>query len=247
MEGNIPIIIPLGNGSKYGNDELKLALRSIEKNAVGVGDVYLITTSCPEWIDRTRLNVVPIPDIYSDCKDANLFNKVHETLKRYDIGTFVFMADDNAILKRTVLSEIPNIHNHRPNAFFYSENASKWQRRVRNTLEWAKSLGVCLEHNFEAHCPALLDGELIRKRMGSFKYYPDSTNGKTIITTWRVVTDSWHDSQSQLDWKDTYELPCTARDIRFDKPFIGYNDTGFGCIRERLFKEFPEKSRWEKQ
>jgi len=243
---SIPILIPLGTGSTHHNDELRLALRSIERNAVDVGDVYLITTSCPEWVDRTKLNVVPIPDIYKDCKDACLFHKVHETLRMHpEIGKFVFMADDNAILKSTVLSEIPNIHNHRPNSVFYCKNPSKWQMRVRRTLEWAKSLGVNLEHNFDAHCPALLDGELIRKRIGSFKYYPDSTNGKTIITAWRVVTDSWRDSQNQLDWKETYEMPCTARDVVFDKPFLGYNDVAFGGIRERLFKEFPEPSRWE--
>lgn len=248
MEGRIPIIIPLGNGSWQGkNDELRLLLRSLERNALDLGEVYLVTDCCPEWVDRKALTVVPIPDIYKDCKDANLFNKVHETLKMHpEIGKFVFMADDNLFSKPVVLEDIPPIRNHRPNSVFYKGNLTKWQRRAKSTLEWAKSLGVCLEHNFEAHCPALLDGERIREKMDTFKYYPDSTNGKTIITTWRVVTDSWRESESQTDWKETYEMPCTAIDVRFDKPFIGFNDIGFSCIREELFRRFPRPSRYEK-
>ena len=245
MEGNIPIIIPLGNGSWQGrNDELRLLLRSLERNALDLGEVYLVTDCCPEWVNRKALTVVPIPDIYKDCKDANLFNKVHSTIKMHGIGDFVFSADDNVFLKPIELKNLPIIHNHRNNSMFYANSLTKWQNRVRNTLEWAKKQGVQLEHNFECHCPQLFNGTKIIQT--PFKYYPDFSDGKTIYTTWRVVTNSWMESKPQLDFKETYEMPCTARDVVLDKLFIGYNDIGFGCIREKLFEAFGKKSKWEK-
>jgi len=246
---NIPILIPLGNGSQSDNLELRYALRSIEKNAIGAGVVYVITTSKPSWIaESEKLVVVPIQDIYGDCKDANLFNKVHETLKRYSIGEFVFMADDNAFANPTNIALIPPIHNHRPNSRFYEATATKWQRRVRRTLEWAKSVtGVELEHNFEAHCQALLDGRKILSNLNSFKYYPDNQEGKTIITTWRVITRSWENSEDQRKWKETYEMPCKKSDVLLEKPFVGYNDAAFlSGVREALQERFPEKSGYEK-
>lgn len=245
MERKIPTIIPLGNGSWQGrNDELRLLLRSLERNALDLGEVYIITDCCPEWVDRKALVVFPMGDIYSGNKDANLHRKTLACIQAFGIGKFCWCADDNLLCKPMNLADIPVLHHHRENERFYCQSPTKWQRRVRNTLEWAKARGVELEHQFECHCPQIFDGRKLLEGMKDVDYV--SQPGLTIYTTWRVVTDTWRDSQSQLDFKNTYELPCTATDIQFDKPFLGYNDTGFGCIRERLFKEFPETSRYER-
>ena len=45
----IDIVIPLGNGSKYGNFELRLALRSIARYAVNVKNIYFMCTSLCKW------------------------------------------------------------------------------------------------------------------------------------------------------------------------------------------------------
>lgn len=245
MEGRMPTIIPLGNGSWQGkNDELRLLLRSLEKNALDLGEVYLVTDCCPEWVDREALTVFPMSDIYSGCKDANLHRKTLACIQAFGIGRFCWCADDNLLCKPMNLADIPVLHNHRPNERFYCQSPTKWQNRVRNTLEWAKARGSALPHNYECHCLQIFDGQALLRGMQDVDYVTQP--GLTIYTTWRVVTDSWRESQNQLDFKNTYELPCTATDIRFDKPFIGYNDTAFGCIRERLFKEFPETSKYER-
>lgn len=241
----MPTIIPLGNGSWQGrNDELRLLLRSLERNAIGLGTIYIATIYKPSWLKESDgLVVVPIKDIYNSNKDANLFEKTLRTIEMYNIGDFVFTADDAALLKPMNLADIPVLHNHRDNGRFYCQSLTKWQNRVRNTLEWAKARGSVLPHNYECHCPQVFDGKALIEGMKDVDYVTQP--GLTIYTAWRVVTDSWRDSQNQLDFKETHELPCTATDIRFDKPFIGYNDTAFGCIREELFRRFPERSKYE--
>ena len=242
------IIIPLGNGSTHGNDELRYLLRSMEKNLKGYDRVFLVTQCCPDWIQN--VTVVDIPDKYSHNKDANLHLKTLETVRMHDVKRFVWLSDDNAFLRPIHVSDIPVIHNHRPNAYFYGEDATKWRNRVRNTLEWAKSRGIDLPHTYECHCPQVFDGVALLEGMKDVDYV--SEPGLTIFTAWRAVTDSWHDSKSQPDYKWTFELPMDETPLTMSeaeltsKPFLGYNEGASGKVLERLKKMFLEKSRFEK-
>lgn len=243
---SIPILIPLGCGSKHNNWELRILLRSIERNAENVGQIFLITTCAPEWI--TGITVVPFPDIYHDCKDANLFHKIHNTLKLYDIDDFIFTADDAVFTQKIDLQKIPVIHNNRENEIFYTLPESTWKTRVRNTLEWAKSRGVNLAHNFECHCPQLFSGKKILDGMKNVHYY--NPHGKTIYTTWRVVTDTYEHSVNQLDYKYSFEkgedlLEYSDAEL-LEKMFIGYNDSSASAVLRRMRNIFTEKSRYEK-
>lgn len=247
---SIPVIIPLGNGSLRGDAELRYLLRSLETNAIDLGTIYLVTVYKPEWLAESKdLVVVPFPDIHNDCKDANLFKKTHDTIKLYDLQDFVWSADDAAVLTPIELGKIPVIHNHRPNEIFYAQDATKWKNRVRNTIEWARKRGVELPHTYECHCPQLFNGQAIIKGMKDVNYYPDA---KTIYTTWRVVTDTWHDSVNQPDWKWTFEhadderlKTLTDEELR-SKPFLGYNNASADLVMRRLDRLFPNKSKFER-
>ncbi len=244
----IPLLVPLGNGSYRNNDELRYLLRSVERNAEDAGTVYLMTVYKPDWVrESDDLVVVPLRDPYTDCKDANLISKTNETIRRYNLGEFCWSADDAAILKPIRLAEIPVLHNHRPNSIFYQPNTGKWRARVKNTIEWAKKRGVQLPHTYECHCPQVFDGRAILANMTD--YYPDS---KTIYTFYRVITDSWHNSQNQPDYKWTFELgidetPTVMPEKELcSKPFIGYSDATADRVLARLRGMFPTKSKYEK-
>lgn len=245
----IPLLIPLGNGSLHGDDELRMLLRSVEINVEDCGTVYLMTMYKPDWIVESEdLIVVPLPDPYTDGKDANLISKTNETIRRYNLGEFVWSADDAAVLRPIRFSEIPVLHNHRPNSIFYQPDATKWRMRVRNTLEWAKKRGVELPHTYEVHAPQRFDGQEILANMTD--YYPDQ---KTIYTFYRTITDSWHGSVNQPDWKWTFEFQfdesvTTMPDEELcSKPFLGYSDVQADRVLARLHKMFPAKSRFEKE
>ena len=240
---SIPILVPLGNGSRFGNDELRILLRSIDRNVVDAGTVYLMTEHCPEWVDNVV--VVPLGDPYTSNKDANLHYKTLTTIERHGIGRFCWCADDNVFMRPMRLEGMPVVHNHRSYKYFCENNPeSRWRARIRNTFEWAVSRGVFLEHNFEGHVPQLFDGQALVKGMHGVDY--TTQPGLTIYTTWRVVTDTWHESVDQNEVKTTVETNFI--DYKFDKPFLGYNDLGFGSgLREKLLAMFPERSRFEKE
>ena len=244
----IPILIPLGTGSNSDNDELKILLRSIEKNVSNLDKIYLITTAKPDWlIDTDDIVIVPIRDRWTDNKDANLFDKVHTTIAKYNLDQFCFCADDNAFMQPIDLTAIPTLHNHRDLEWFMKNVGGKWTRRVKDTLLWAKSRGVELPYNFECHAPQIFNGQAILQGMQTVDYI---ARPLTIYTAWRAVTDTWHNSTDQRDFKNTYEIALYddyKQDDLTSKPFIGYSDSTFlNGLRERLFKVFGEKSHYER-
>lgn len=103
---NTSIVIPLGTGSRWGNLELKFALRSVEKHLSGYGEVFIVG-ECPGWLQ----NVIHIPakdgdQIYD--KERNIFNKImiacNDDLVTHD---FLFMNDDHFLLQDYVAGEFP--------------------------------------------------------------------------------------------------------------------------------------------
>ena len=249
----IPMLCPLGPGSKYNDDELRMLLRSVEKNVIGMSKFYLITTHVPKWLktDET-LEIVPYGDPFEHCKDAVLIWKTIETLKRERItGDFVWVADDNCFMQPVDIRTIPPIHNHRENRIFYESNSGRWKERVRHTLEWAKMKGIELEHNFEAHCPERFNATAILRNEEEAEW--NDGIGLTITTYFRVITDTYRDSHDQREYKQTFELemderPRTMTDEDLhSKAFIGYSDAGVRAgILDRLKRIFTEQSRYER-
>lgn len=243
------IIIPLGNGSHSGNEELKMLLRSIEAHVKGYGRVFLVTAYCPEWINRDTVTVVHIGDPYTNNKDANLHMKTLQTISQHGItGNFIWCADDNCFLQDIDSESLPILHNHRPNSIFY-ETAGTWRLRVRNTLEWAKKQGVNLPWNYECHAPQLFNAHDLELEMKDVDYV--SLPGLTIYTTWRTVTNTWEHTLNQNDYKHTFEMEMDETvthmtDAEFhSKPFLGFNDACSMRVLRRLRMEFPNKSKFE--
>lgn len=247
----IPILIPLGEGSKSNNDELRILLRSIDKNVSGLDRVFLITTNKPDWIvediNERGLTVVELQDKHDSNKDANLFDKIHATLMIYDIDRFCFCADDNLFAQPTDLNSIPVLHNHRNYDWFATNVGGKWRERVKNTFDWALSKGINLPYNYECHAPQIFSGRKIIDGMQGVNYVAKPL---TIYTAWRVASDSWRGSKDQRDFKNTYEIGLYDNfktDDLESKQFVGYSDATFlNGLRERLFELFGEKSRYEK-
>ena len=239
---NVPIIIPLGSGSKSDNDELKILLRSIDKNAIGCGTVYIVTDNAPDWLDTKSCKQVSIPDTYTNCKDANLIAKTLGVIERFGLNSFCWCADDNVFCKPVVLSKIPILYNHRKREDF--EAGGTWAKRVLHTFDFAEAKGIHLEYNFESHAPQYFtNAQGLLEEMKKVDYAIDG--GLTIMTAFRIVQKSTEDALNQDVMKETFEKGFD--NAKFDKAFIGYNDNGFyNGLRERLFQLFPNKSRFEK-
>ena len=244
------VIIPLGRGGTGDNTELRYLLRSIDAHLKNYGRVFLATDCAPDWLSDA-VTIVEAGDIYSDNKDANLHRKILRVLDKYEVGDFVFCADDNCFMQDIAAGAIPTLVNGKPRPNFEGENLSKWQKRVKHTLEWADSQGAHLEHHYEVHCPQLFHGAALREKLAKVDYVAQP--GLTIYTCWRVLTDTWRDALPQAQYKTTMENECgetlaAMTDAQLcARPFLGYNDGGVKCgMLNRLARLFPEKARFER-
>lgn len=253
MTKQIPLLCPLKSAESPTNDqELRILLRSIDRNVTGLSKIYIMTTRKPKWlVENDMLEVVPLQDAPLQ-KDGVLIFKTLMCLKRKQItGDFAWCADDNVFMQPIDIRSIPPIHNHRPNSIFYKEPQTIWRKRVRHTLEWAKSKGVELQHQFECHAPNVFNADLVLQNAKDEEWQDEI--GLTIYTYFRVITDTWRNSEDQTKWKQTYELPMEEirtmkKEDFMTKPFLGYSDPAVQAgILDRLQEIFNERSQWENE
>lgn len=89
------VLIPLGIGSGWDDNELRYSLRSISKNLKGVNNIYIIGNK-PDWL--TNVIHVPFPDPFPNkakLRNQNILQKILHTINNYDVtNDFLFTNDD---------------------------------------------------------------------------------------------------------------------------------------------------------
>ena len=235
----VDIIIPLGTGSKSDNDELRLLLRSIEKNGVGYRRIIVVATEIPSWLQ----NVVTLQmdDTLLHNKDGNIIRKVLFALTAIaDISLeFVWTADDCVLLDEFDFSSIPPVFNARGKERFPA-NGSIWQRRIRRTFEFFEKRNLSLKHNFESHIPQRFPSRKLLRAMRNVDYQGDIGYGiNTLFYGLLGITGGFE--------QKLFKVTCESEKIpALDKVLLGYNDKGFAALKKELFRMFPGKSKYER-
>lgn len=250
---SVDIAIPLGNGSKRGNDELRLFLRSLEDHGRGWNRVLLLTDCAPEWLaEDGRFVVIPAHDRHTSNKDANLFEKMELALAVEDLlgaKDMVFSADDCVLLQDVDFSLLPPIYNSRGLSHFARpENGDEWRKWYRRMWHTLRELDMEW-WNWDSHVPQRWNVAAARKAIRETPYL--RPEGRCIDT---AVMGRWfggampEDAVDQDEVKEWAKTAEKAKALKLDKVFVAYNDGGFlGGLRERLFERFPQPSRWEKR
>lgn len=235
----IDLVIPLGTWSKSGNDELKILLRSIEKNGTGIRNILVVTDHVPDWL--TGVRIVLLGDVYEKNKDGNIIRKILAAAVSEGISEeFAWSSDDLALLKPFDFETIPPIYNVRGKDSFPADGTI-WQRRVRKTLEFLENRNLTLAHNYESHVPHRYPVRKQVRAMRNVDYAADI--GYSVNTLFHGLLGMTGGFDQRL-FKETCEKDSGWK---LDKTLVGYNDAAFlGGLRKVLFKLFPEKSRYER-
>ena len=235
----VDLIIPLGNGSKSDNDELKILLRSVERNGVGVRNVIVVTDAPPTWL--TGVRIVDQGDPLPKTKDGNILGKMLAAITSDGVSDeFAWSSDDCALLKPFDFATLPPTYNGRGKEDFPADG-SIWQRRVRRTFELLESRGLALAHNYESHMPHRYPTRKVIRALRNVDFRSGigySTN--TLIHGLLGITGGF----DQKIFKETCERESGWR---LEKTVVGYNDAAFlHGLREELFRRFPGKSKYER-
>lgn len=229
------VLYILGRGSKHNDMELRLSLRCLEKNAIGVDRVFIVG-NCPELVQ----NVVHIPAEDTYTAENNAFQKVLKACHNGISDNFLLMNDDFFLLEKRNIEYYPYFIRgylgvEKPeNSYKRSIN-----RTIMNLKQYCK-----FPFNYEVHCPIklnknkvlLLEGiaEHFKKEEGIllrsfyhnvFNNDPNDFEEGTLVEDTKIYTDTW---------KDPNQTGCISTSDDCDN------------IIKRIEKMYPNKSRWEK-
>ena len=230
-----------GCDSPTDNEELRIALRSIERHAKNAGTVWIVTDNPPKWVDN--VNILPVADAIKNNKDANLINKVRAACNTSEVSDrFIYWSDDQVLTSDIHVGDMFPIYNNRGISNFTNVDR-KWSRRMFNTLETVRLFGGDTSVNWDSHVPQPIDKRMFDVIMSHVDY--TKSPGLCINTTYFGIKGEpaiW----CQNDFKNTYENSDPCR-FSLDKLFIGYNDSGYHSgLRKVLLDEFNVKSIYEK-
>lgn len=108
---NMDVLYVVGNRlSQWNNNELRYSLRSIAKNAKGLGRVF-IAGYIPEFVDQESVTCVRVKD-QSNVKHVNILRAIDTAIKQTDIGKdddgwFLYSSDDHFYIRETDFAHYP--------------------------------------------------------------------------------------------------------------------------------------------
>lgn len=149
------LVYILGTGSVWQNNELRYSLRSVEKNVLDLGKVFIVG-EYPEWLQKAIH--IPCPDTYIT-KWKNAYVKVSKACECPEISReFLLMNDDFFILH-------PIIAKNYPFYFFTTIGPKKSLKRAvfqttpRITSDFLRRPAESFL-NFSVHRPVRIDKKL---------------------------------------------------------------------------------------
>ena len=237
------IIIPLRtDGSPFGNRELRLALRSIDRYLKGYRKVFIAARELPEWV--TGVTFVKTEDVFPR-KQMNIHHAVRSMLKSPGIADeAVFWADDNVLLKECHVNDLP-LPGRKDDLLGYSSASSArvWHRSLKETgLRLAAAGKTTI--NFEAHTPVTFDRRKYLALEQEFDFYCGV--GLCYISLYCNFY-GLQPTGPMSRYKATFEGRTFSAEALQGKMFAGYCDSGAAAgALEYMEKLFPDPSRFEK-
>ncbi len=236
------VVIPLGRGSRWDDNELRFCLRAWEKNFLDLGNVWIVGER-PDWC--TGVRYIRMPDLFTSNKDANLITKVMTACYQQDMSsTFVRSSDDEILLRPTRIAEMRPYHQgeiSRP-------RGNRWHRRLDRTGRWLRRRGLTA-YNYDSHLPAPMQRDRFFEifNRASYKKLP----GLTIDSTYFNSCGLQHHVRLRRGMRirlsrrveDTRRLWRAMRRATY----LNLTNRATGATLERILQEtFPNPSRFEK-
>lgn len=166
----IDVVYILGTGSKWGNNEIKYSLRSLEKYGKNVRDVYICGNK-PHFVNN-KIKWVEAYDI--GYASANHWHKVRKFFRQTNVKKVLYMMDDVFFTKDSDLEHYP--YYQRGELEIPPKNASTYQICLGNTRKVLQGMHKPIK-NFEVHCPIIYERDKFLALTDKFntlrKQYPN--------------------------------------------------------------------------
>lgn len=245
----VDIVIPYGrayipenqNFAIPDDGELLFCLRSIEKHLRNFGEIYLIGTRKPDWIQRVHFlyqEDTPGPNNAS----RNIYRKLHRFASKPQLGTanFLYMNDDHFLLRDYDASAFPFMFE----GTFGSRTPphakmTSYRRTMNNTID---QLGPEAPY-YDIHCPLLINKEKFL-RLQSYDW--NVNGGMCIKSLYCNIANV-----CGVETKD-FKIPSAQSEDWLNAMFTGkdFFSTDNNCFGNSMLRKmhdlYPKKSSYER-
>lgn len=239
------LVYVLGSGSRWNDNEIRFSLRSVEKNLLGIGNVYVIGEN-PGFFSQNVIHIYHDDPLGSMNADGNMALKILRACEEKKLSNdFLFMNDDFIVNRPIVVSDILWLHkedmDNRPEKYW---NNRLYRNRLRRTYEILKEKGLpTIQYDY--HAPMLMNKHEFPKVMQHFDFREDigytfrSLYGNCMKLPAIPVTGK------KVTIYRQYNLEQLA-EITNEILFIGFNDRGLSdALKFWLIENFPHRSKYE--
>lgn len=223
------IIIPLKQDPSSQYLQLKLALRSIQRYAHNLGDIYVCTPAGVPWLRNA--NSVQCADDSTKCKDFNILNKL-KTAAQHCNDSIIFWSDDQLLTAQLDLNEAPVVRNRRSLQYLKQGKLTKWRKALISTMQMFPSL----EYNYQSHVPQPYNKQLLLQLQAPEVF---------TVNTLYYGTHNIKSTVNQGDVKVTLQKG-SAKLPQELKLYLGHDEASWKAgVKQILFQMFPQKSRYQ--
>ena len=234
------IVIPLGKGSKWANNELRYCLRSVEAHLKNFGKLFIVG-EFPDWLNSEAMH---IPQPFSSGNAArNIAMNLLEACRDERLSEkFAYLNDEYFLTSQIDATDYP--------AFYKCDlshtlkiNHTDYRRHVRITLDTLKVQGFGTL-NFDCHYPTIFEKQKLRQVIEANNF--DTPFGLILkslyFNTYQIA------GVHRLDCKQVYikTLQKWREYVKTTECFSIHDTVINPAFKEFMSQSYPDKSRWEK-
>lgn len=233
------IVIPLGSGSTWDNNELRYALRSIEKNCTGVGQLWIIGER-PDFL--INVNHIPFEDTRN--KEANIMHKIMRACNEPQVSDDFFFTNDDIFINTGL--DIRTLPAFRREISLVDAakrlGSGNYAAAVHNTIKALRERFLPINH-FDGHVPIIYNKQKFIDVMQLYDwnvqngYVIKSLYCNTLRIPGEVLPD--HKVNTALSHEKIY--------LAFKKPYVSIAEMAITDVMKWFLPlQFPKKSWFEK-
>lgn len=238
----VDVVIPLGRGSRWDDNELRFCLRAWQRNFPDLGNVWIVGEK-PDWC--VGVCHIRIPDFFASNKDANLITKVMTACYQQDISPDFIRSSDDEILLRPMRFDAMRPYYHgeigRP-------RGNRWHRRLERTGRWLRRQGLTA-YNYDCHLPVPMQRDRFLKvfARASYKKLPGLTIDSTYFNCCGLQQHASLPRRLRIRLDRQIDDPAGLRRRLGRASYLNLTDRAVGPALEQALGElFPKPSRFEK-
>lgn len=242
----VDLLLPLGKGSVFGNEELKLFLRSLERYCTGWRTLWIAGELVPFVRNSDRVQNVFVRENAGAPKDARIALKQFAALRDLPISEdVVLMNDDYVFTKPVDLSSIPVFRKAQNLQSSARSRSDEYGKVLMETHLYLKNLGFDSE-NFDSHMPCRVSRSAYLGMETHWNASKDSKQGFVVRSLYHNVQKT--QSVECLDMKIYHAdggPTAIERQVK-DRWVFSYDDLAVERgIKPYMQKHFPDKSIFE--